>query len=85
MIPCVHTNVSSFPDIPTLTVPAMECASKAHVPVTPCGPVKPAMCRYAQTIAPSFMGRANVIASVISALALMATKVRKSINEKKIT
>lgn len=68
-------HVSLFPDILTLTVPIMECASKARVPVTPCGLVKPAMCRYARTIARNL--RVIVIARVIIAVALTATKVKK--------
>jgi len=68
-------HVSLFPDIPTLTVPTMECASKARVPVMPRGLVKPAMCRYARTIARIL--RVIVIARVITAAALTATKVRK--------
>lgn len=71
----VH-NAPLFSAIPISTAPAMVCVSKARVPATPRGPVRPATSRYARTIAPIIMDRASVIARVITAIASTATKVK---------
>lgn len=71
------SRTSLFADIPISIVLATVCVSRAHVLATPCGPVRPATCRYARTIVRSIMGRASVIAKVITAAVFTALKVKK--------